>query len=846
MQQCSKGIRAQRNFMLPATVFSAAFATGAFAQDVTRTDWRMNRTSEIVSVPGVISPANGDPLAFVYAPPIPEANAPGWEPAPDPQIIAFKGHNGDEISRLAEGTCLQAFDYVFFDTVVTVPEGAQVSNFSISFAGMDDGSRITIFNDAYPTGTPDMPGGVNNFVAYNQNITLDMAQFLRAGQNRVVITQVDDCPAGNKLRAAEVVLNGSVIAAPQTATPEPAPEAVSAGVQMMAYGDVHLRTLDGISYDFQVPGDFVATGTADGQFLSQIRAETLENNPKVSIVTAMAAYVDGDVVEIYDNGTLVVVNGSPVELTRHPDRSNEAYYNLPQGGKLEVVHPDRYKTSRDVFIERYPHGHALYAWNNWQRMFLSFYPDGSFSSVGITPETKAPNALGLSGLEDGDPANDMTLRSGEVIAQPASQAEIDRFGESWRVTADENLFRHRPPAPSAAPPAPVVMAELPEEARTTAATTCLQNGVTEINLLRDCTYDVAVTGDPAFAAATAAVQAADATVPELPPTERADGSNPVDDIGQTALAAAQAATGVQIVPPAPKAEPVTAPGVEPAAEAEAEAPRFRYGFVGNFHRERRHEALSGHYIMFQADGNLCTFSHADGALAWCVSDSIKVRYQDTAQIMLTESGQLVALDSAGEVLYAYPAEPPGLAGYPSTLEDGTLILIRHGIGILWAFDNPSPDNTSDQTAPAATDVQTELPEAAPEPEAALEPEAEPVAEPEPAPEALREGIAGVVSREQRFSLDGYYMIFQADGNLCIYTEADNGFVWCVNNDPSIRYADTAEVVMTTGGQLMGLDAAGGVLYAFPPEPTGMPSDIYISSEGKVTLANENGTVWSFN
>ena len=78
------------------------------------------------------------------------------------------------------------------------------------------------------------------------------------------------------------------------------------------------------------------------------------------------------------------------------------------------------------------------------------------------------------------------------------------------------------------------------------------------------------------------------------------------------------------------------------------------------------------------------------------------------------------------------------------------------------------------------------------------------------------------------------------------TEADNGFVWCVNNDPSIRYADTAEVVMTTGGQLMGLDAAGGVLYAFPPEPTGMPSDIYISSEGKVTLANENGTVWSFN
>ena len=56
----------------------------------------------------------------------------------------------------------------------------------------------------------------------------------------------------------------------------------------------------------------------------------------------------------------------------------------------------------------------------------------------------------------------------------------------------------------------------------------------------------------------------------------------------------------------------------------------------------------------------------------------------------------------------------------------------------------------------------------------------------------------------------------------------------------------SEVVMTIGGQLMGLDAAGGVLYAYPPEPTGMPSDIFISSEGKVTMANETGTIWEFN
>lgn len=170
MQHWSNGISAQRNFVLSGTVLFTAFATGAFAQDITRTDWRMNRTSEIVSVPGSSSPANGHPQSFVFAPVIPDANAPGWEPGPDAQIIAFHGHTGDEISRLAVGTCLQAFDYVFFDTVVTVPQGAQVSDFSISFIGMDDGSRITIFNDAYPPEPTGMPSDF--FIDSDGKVTL--------------------------------------------------------------------------------------------------------------------------------------------------------------------------------------------------------------------------------------------------------------------------------------------------------------------------------------------------------------------------------------------------------------------------------------------------------------------------------------------------------------------------------------------------------------------------------------------------------------------------------------------------------------------------------------------------
>lgn len=89
------------------------------------------------------------------------------------------------------------------------------------------------------------------------------------------------------------------------------------------------------------------------------------------------------------------------------------------------------------------------------------------------------------------------------------------------------------------------------------------------------------------------------------------------------------------------------------------------------------------------------------------------------------------------------------------------------------------------------------------------------------PNPQRDGIAGAIPREQRLSLSGHSLILQADGNLCVYIEADNCFVGCVHNDPNIRYADAAEVVMTTGGQLTGLDPAGGVLYGVRPQPTGI-------------------------
>ena len=99
-------------------------------------------------------------------------------------------------------------DFTYFQTFVNVPSNVQVTTFTITFSGMDDGSRVTIFNSAYPGGLV-IPG---SYVYLGGSGTTNLAAYVKAGElNRVVITQVDDCCVENHLQSAAVVLNGEVV-----------------------------------------------------------------------------------------------------------------------------------------------------------------------------------------------------------------------------------------------------------------------------------------------------------------------------------------------------------------------------------------------------------------------------------------------------------------------------------------------------------------------------------------------------------------------------------------------------------------------------------------------------------
>ena len=137
---------------------------------------------------------------------IPDINDAGWVAAPNGESIAFGSGSASILDNYGY-SCWEAVDYNYFQTIVNVPENTVVTQFNIVFSSTDDGARVTLFND-------DNPNGVviaGSYFTINTGGTADLASYVTAGQNRVVVTQVDDCPTGNNLSSAQVVLNGNTV-----------------------------------------------------------------------------------------------------------------------------------------------------------------------------------------------------------------------------------------------------------------------------------------------------------------------------------------------------------------------------------------------------------------------------------------------------------------------------------------------------------------------------------------------------------------------------------------------------------------------------------------------------------
>lgn len=243
-----------------------------------------------------------------------------------------------------------------------------------------------------------------------------------------------------------------------------------------SWGDPHLVTIDGLQYDFQAGGEFVAFESTTDDLLGQIRFRKPSSSAPFSFNDALVVRSGGDVVQL---SSPVTVNGTPLPVPDEP-------LVLPGGSTLG-------NTDRGLTLTT-PDGTAV----GWSVAGFA---------LGLSAE-RAGEMQGLFGDGDGNPVGDVMTRSGEVIVTPelfsdpsVDEFELlyDRLAPSWAVAPEDRLFTDAPAEPFIKPTGTVSFDSFSDEAIAAALKLCLQNGWTENGGLDSCVYDVLATGDSSFA-----------------------------------------------------------------------------------------------------------------------------------------------------------------------------------------------------------------------------------------------------------------------------------------------------------------------------------------------------------
>lgn len=276
-----------------------------------------------------------------------------------------------------------------------------------------------------------------------------------------------------------------------------------------ATGDVHLVTLDGLRFDLQSAGEFVAARAAGGELEVQLRMEPYAGSDRVSVNTAVAARLGADRV------TFVPARAAPLWLN-----GNAAV--VAAGQPLELDGGGRIETTERGYRLLWPDGSLL---------TVDLY--GTYANVYLSPAAVHRGALsGLLGDFDGVRLNDYVTADGVQLDHPPTHDELHgRFSGSWRVTPDASLFDYAPGENTTTftdpgfPRAAATAGSLSAEARQRAEATCRAAGVTDPAFLEQCIVDVGHTGEDGFARSTQEAQSrvAEARAASLGPDPIASG-----------------------------------------------------------------------------------------------------------------------------------------------------------------------------------------------------------------------------------------------------------------------------------------------------------------------------------
>ncbi|HZD24164.1 MAG TPA: VWD domain-containing protein [Acidimicrobiia bacterium] len=255
-------------------------------------------------------------------------------------------------------------------------------------------------------------------------------------------------------------------------------------VAASVWGDPHLVTFDGLSYDLQTVGEHVLFETLDGSVVVQTRHQPWGTSDRVSVATAVAAKVGASRVGFYVGGD-VRVDGDLVTI---PDGD---YLPLPDGAAI-------FRTGSTYTVGWPGTG------DERPRLDVKMN-NGHLNLTPFLPASYAGQIRGLLGDADGDHTNDFALRDGTQLGNPISTTTLyGPYADSWRISQAESLFDYETGKSTETftdfsfPSGVLTVGDLDPDARALAETICRAAGVSDPIILESCIVDVAITGDSAF------------------------------------------------------------------------------------------------------------------------------------------------------------------------------------------------------------------------------------------------------------------------------------------------------------------------------------------------------------